>query len=452
MAVPRQSNSKPKKAKPKASRTAAKASTVTRESSTRKDAADALELLKADHRNVEKLFAEFEKGPADSEKQELVQRICRELIVHTRLEEEIFYPACRELIAEDPLDEAQVEHDGAKVLIGELLAGSPGEAFYDAKVRVLAEMIRHHVKEEEKSSEGIFAKAKAAGLDTQGIAQRLTARKAELQAESENLEPERPRPRSFTTIMEIDMPQGQYRDRDDRGRFSNDDDNGRYTSRSRNQNSRQDDDDDRGRMPQRDDNGRFMRENDDYSDRRYSGRDEDNRGQYGRSRGYDDDRYDDRRYSSGRGQDGQRRDDNGRYMSDDDRSSRGGRGREDRYGDSGNYRERDDRGRFMSDDDGYGRSSRSQSSRRQYRDDDGGDGRGWFGDREGHAEAARRGWESRSDREGDYGSRNQGGRGSRGRDDQDGRRSAGRSRSSQGGWFGDSEGHSEAARRGWENR
>ena len=121
---------------------------------------DAIALLKADHRKVEDLFEKFEKARSDR-KQALVQEICTELCIHATIEEEIFYPACKgEIEDDDLLEEAYVEHDGAKVLIAELLDSEPDDEFYDAKVKVLSEMIKHHVKEEEKRSEGLFAQAK----------------------------------------------------------------------------------------------------------------------------------------------------------------------------------------------------------------------------------------------------------------------------------------------------
>ncbi|MDB5487295.1 MAG: hypothetical protein JWQ58_1010 [Reyranella sp.] len=161
---------------------------------------NAVALLKADHRKVEELFESFEKAHATERKKALVQEICTELMVHTTIEEEIFYPACKGEIADkDLLDEAYVEHDGAKVLIAELLEAAPSDEFYDAKVKVLSEMIKHHVKEEEKRSEGIFAEARDAGMDLDGLADRLKARKAELLAtfeEAGKLPP--PQTRSFT--------------------------------------------------------------------------------------------------------------------------------------------------------------------------------------------------------------------------------------------------------------
>jgi hypothetical protein len=139
---------------------------------------DAIALLKADHRKVEELFEKYET--ARSKKADIAKQICLELTIHTLLEEEIFYPACRQSgVESDMLDEANVEHDGAKALIAELEAGKPDDAFYDAKVKVLSEEIKHHVKEEEKRG-GIFSGAREAELDLEGLGEQLAARKSEL--------------------------------------------------------------------------------------------------------------------------------------------------------------------------------------------------------------------------------------------------------------------------------
>jgi hypothetical protein len=159
---------------------------------------DAVALLKADHRKVEELFEKFESAKGGSAKQKLVEQICTELTVHTMIEEEIFYPACTgEVEDEDLVQEAYVEHDGAKVLIAELMASEPDDDFYDAKVMVLSEMIKHHVKEEEKRSEGLFAEAKEAGLDLDDLGERLQARKEELLAEIKQNGLPAPETRSF---------------------------------------------------------------------------------------------------------------------------------------------------------------------------------------------------------------------------------------------------------------
>lgn len=143
---------------------------------------DAIALLKADHRTVEQLFAQFESASGNGRKQKIAGQICLELTVHARIEEEIFYPACEGKVEEDLLKEAYVEHDGAKVLIAEIEAGGPDDDFYDAKVKVLSEQIEHHVEEEEKRMEGMFAQARKAGLDMEALGEQLRARKQELVA------------------------------------------------------------------------------------------------------------------------------------------------------------------------------------------------------------------------------------------------------------------------------
>ena len=162
------------------------------------DKLDAVALLKADHRKVEDLFEKFEKAKSDSVKKSLVQEICTELSVHTAIEEEIFYPACTGKIEEDLVKEAYVEHDGAKVMIAELIASEPGDDFYDAKVKVLSEEIKHHVKEEERRSEGLFAQAREAGLDMDALGEQLRARKKELMEEFKAKGLPSPQTRSFT--------------------------------------------------------------------------------------------------------------------------------------------------------------------------------------------------------------------------------------------------------------
>jgi hypothetical protein len=141
---------------------------------------DALQLLSADHRKVEELFEQFEKAKGASKKQELVLQICTELKVHAMIEEEIYYPAIRGKVEDDDLDEAYVEHDGAKMLINDLERAEPDEDFYDAKVSVLQEQIEHHVKEEEKQRDNLFSQTRKADVDLQALGAQLAARKAEL--------------------------------------------------------------------------------------------------------------------------------------------------------------------------------------------------------------------------------------------------------------------------------
>ena len=154
---------------------------------------DALKLLAADHREVEALFEKFENAKGDSAKERLARQICTELKIHTMIEEEIFYPAFRGKISDDDLDEAVVEHDGAKVLINDIEAAEPGEHFYDAKVKVLQEEIEHHVREEEKMHGNIFQQARQTDVDLEALGDRMAARKQELmdQARTEGLPPAR---------------------------------------------------------------------------------------------------------------------------------------------------------------------------------------------------------------------------------------------------------------------
>src|SRR6476620_5167923 len=147
------------------------------------DKQDAIALLKQDHRTGEDLFADFEKASGEGRKQKLAEQICLELSVHSAIEEEIFYPACEGKVEEDLLKESYVEHDGAKVLIAEILKGGPDDEYYDSKVKVLSEEIEHHVEEEEKRMEGLFAQARKAGLDMDALGEQLAARKQELTAE-----------------------------------------------------------------------------------------------------------------------------------------------------------------------------------------------------------------------------------------------------------------------------
>src|SRR4030095_12311816 len=144
---------------------------------------DAIGLLKQDHRTVEELFAKYEKAGGDGRKGQIAKQICLELSVHAKIEEEIFYPACEGKVEEDLLKEAYVEHDGAKLLIAQIMAGEPSDEFYDAKVTVLQEQIEHHVEEEEKRMEGLFSQARKAGLDMDALGEQLADRKQELTSE-----------------------------------------------------------------------------------------------------------------------------------------------------------------------------------------------------------------------------------------------------------------------------
>ena len=144
---------------------------------------DAIALLKEDHRKVEELFEQFEKAKGEGRKEKLALEICKELTIHTIIEEEIFYPSIEGKVDEDLLKESFVEHDAAKVLIAEIEAGGPSDEYYDAKVKVLKEEIEHHVEEEVKPKEGLFAQTREADIDLKELGERLAARKEALQAE-----------------------------------------------------------------------------------------------------------------------------------------------------------------------------------------------------------------------------------------------------------------------------
>jgi hemerythrin superfamily protein len=152
---------------------------------TTRPADDAVEMLTADHKKVKALFKEFaalknQDGDED-EKATLVKQICDALTIHATIEEEIFYPAVRAAIDDsDLMDEALVEHAGAKNLIAELQGMNPEDELFDAKVTVLGEQIDHHVKEEEGE---MFPKAKKARLDTAELGAQLAERKQELAEE-----------------------------------------------------------------------------------------------------------------------------------------------------------------------------------------------------------------------------------------------------------------------------
>lgn len=162
-------------------------------------AQDAISLLKADHRKVEDLFSEYESAKGAVAKRKLAEQICLELMVHTQIEEEIFYPACKGKVEGDLLDESYVEHDGAKVLITEIENGKPSDKFYDAKVTVLAEQIKHHVHDEEAFLKGLFAQARRADLDLDALGEQLAARKDELVAQYTKKLPT-PEARTFATV------------------------------------------------------------------------------------------------------------------------------------------------------------------------------------------------------------------------------------------------------------
>ena len=396
----------------------------------------AIAMLTADHRRVEQLFRQF-KTADEATKADLIKQICQELIVHSTLEEEIFYPACEQAFDEDePIHQAHVEHDAAKLLIAELLNGDGSDVYRDAKVTVLSEMIKHHVGEEEEPTDGIFAKVKRTGIDTTELAEKLGGRKQALQGEAQagSLEPGPLAALQHLSTFNQNQQQenAMSMSRDRRGRFIRDDDDRRWGSGRREywggggggqgyQGSRDYDDDERY---SRRGSARYDYDDDRRDDRRSRGRYEEDRDEYGRFTGnrggrYDDDRdqeyrrgsgdYEGYGASSGRGWYGDPRENGDRYQGyreerggyrgeprydrayDDERRSYWGRDDDDGRGYRG-MPSRDERGRFMSADEedderSEGRSRGSRSSGRGHG--------GWFGDARGHAQAARRGWAHR---------------------------------------------------------
>src|ERR1700730_5738943 len=147
---------------------------------------DAVALLKADHHQVKEWFAEFEMARSSKVKQALAASICTALTVHATIEEELFYPSFLKATKDkNKHHDAAIEHDGAKKLIAEIQDSNPSDDYFDSKVHVLSEMIKHHVKEEEQPG-GMFAEAKDSNMDLVAIGRQMAARKSELMGESVN--------------------------------------------------------------------------------------------------------------------------------------------------------------------------------------------------------------------------------------------------------------------------
>lgn len=377
---------------------------------------DGFAQLRAHHGILRALLGEASKLTDGDEAEDLLDRLSSVWACHAAAHALLYETASEAGLEEFPaLNETAIDGDLVSFLLhaGEHLTGPMALA----AARVASRLIGEIIEREEKPRSGLLAKAKAAGVDPAALGRDLGS---SLTEPSRRGGMTKPRLRHLTAIQEENMP--------------------------RNSN-----------MPDRDEYGRFVSDDDRGGRGRSSGRDSDYRERDSRGRFMSDDDRDGRGRSSGRDSDDRDRDSHGRFMSGDDR---GGRGRSSsRYDDDD--RRYSSRGR--DDDRSYSRSSR----RDDYDDDrsysrDRGQG-GWFGDSEGHAEAARRGWEHRRDDDDDdgrgrsrssnryddddrrYSSSSRGGR------DRDDDRGYSRDRG-QGGWFGDSRGHAEAARQGWENR
>jgi len=412
------------------------------------------EQMRQQHRQIEALLTEQQD---DARAGDLAQRIADLWIPHTLIEEQLLMPALEQAGAREPaVAEAAVRRDVVKVLLSDLTHGAddPQAA---AKLAVLSSELESLIALEERPETGVLALAEAHDVDLNELRPEIERRRAQMQADTEGGREEALEPASLRFFQSGAKRQGkeyssmpyesntrerdrygrfqsddddrrsnrsssQGRDRDENGRFTSDDDRG-YRSRS----SRDYDDDYRrsgsnGGGPGRDENGRFTSSRDDDDGRRYRGNDRD-------------------------------RDENGRYMSEGSGSRSRSRYESD---DDGRGWHGDPRGHAEAAREGWehrrGGGSYSQSrydddDRRSSRSRDDDDGRGWHGDPRGHAEAAREGWEHRRG-EGGY-------RSARYEDDDDrrgGRGDGGRGDGGHGGWFGDSRGHSEASREGWDNR
>lgn len=142
---------------------------------------DAIQLLKADHREVEKLFSQFQKARSYPRLMQLSRKICLELKIHTQIEEEIFYPTSREFLKDDEIvNEAIVEHQGAKDLIAQIEGMDASDELFEATVIVLQEQIQHHVEEEEKE---YFPQLQKSDMDLQAVGERMLMRKKQLMAQ-----------------------------------------------------------------------------------------------------------------------------------------------------------------------------------------------------------------------------------------------------------------------------
>ena len=244
---------------------------------------NAIELLKADHQEVDQLFEKFQSARGRSQRKKLVEQIAVALTVHATIEEEIFYPACSEHgVEEDNLEEAQVEHDTVKLLVRELVNGSLDDEYYDAKMTVLSEYVKHHVKEEEEPQEGIFARLEKTDADLEEIGQELKERKEELMDDKERVLSRPPRIRSLHIGgQSSSRPTASSRQDAERQRYPGPDD-GFYGRNEEHRSSERE-----GRMPEREGRGQPPRGGDSYE---RSSRSQSGRSRSGSSAGSDDGR------------------------------------------------------------------------------------------------------------------------------------------------------------------
>jgi hemerythrin superfamily protein len=139
---------------------------------------DAIQLLKKDHAKVETLFAQYGKARSARDKGRIAANICKELKIHTRIEEKVFYPAARDHLRHElMIDEAVVEHAHIKELVADLEARTPDDDLYDADMKVLMDYVKHHVKEEERE---LFPKLRSTDMDMERVGARIAAMKTRI--------------------------------------------------------------------------------------------------------------------------------------------------------------------------------------------------------------------------------------------------------------------------------
>jgi hemerythrin superfamily protein len=147
---------------------------------------DAIALLRADHKRVSDLYEQYEAARSAAKKKSIVATICQELSIHAQVEEEIFYPAVKAALKDKELvPEAQVEHASLKELIAQVKDKEPDGEMFDARIKVMSEYTKHHVKEEQTE---MFPKAQKTGLDMKALGARIAARKEELMADPDLME------------------------------------------------------------------------------------------------------------------------------------------------------------------------------------------------------------------------------------------------------------------------
>jgi hypothetical protein len=442
-------------------------------------ASDTTGLLKTQHRELQATLAKRSDPSAD--RHAIVRDFAAMWLPHTAVEQEILVPALEDAGAdEERIAAIAIQKDIINLLLADLLRDEDPE-FGKAKLEALAKQFDALVEGASGEDTGLFAIVSSAEKSVPELNAQMKARYERLKSRFANIDqnigeamvmlaPRRLSVSSSSRQNRREYEMSRYsdmRERDEHGRFMSDDgraysrsrgggwdrdEQGRFMSEGSHSRGRYEDDDRRySRGPERDENGRFMSEGGSRSRGRYDD---------------EDDRYS--RRSMGR-----ERDDEGRFMSDNG-SSRF-QGDDDHYGPrslGSMGRDRDNEGRFARHGGSYeGRGQggwfgdpegHSESSRRGRDSSRHGGESGWYGDAEGHSEASRRGWEGRQGGSPRYEERSprydeMPSRNSRSQyDDRDYRRSddyeRGNGGRGHGGWSGDPEGHSEAARRGWQNR